>query len=177
MGKRELVYQIIIGFLILTIAGMLLFPRPAPEPIVYNAAAADQYLEDEAAYFENPVDTNLENSSTPTDENPKTESNAESPKITATAKPKATAKPNPTAKPKTAAQPTPGKITASEGKININTASESQLTRLPGIGEVTAKKIVEYRDTHGNFNIIQDIMKVSGIGETKFANMKDLIEI
>ncbi|SCW28777.1 competence protein ComEA [Ruminococcaceae bacterium YRB3002] len=61
-------------------------------------------------------------------------------------------------------------------QVNINTASESQLMTLPGIGEATANAIVQYRQ--GNpFTKPEDIMKVSGIGEAKYQKIRDLITI
>ena len=60
--------------------------------------------------------------------------------------------------------------------ININRASVSELTALPGIGETRAKAIVSYRDKHGTYSKIQDIMKVSGIKEGTFEKIKDYIE-
>jgi competence protein ComEA len=51
------------------------------------------------------------------------------------------------------------------GKVNINSATESDFENLPGIGPVLAQKIVDYRDQHGPFRSIQDLMKVSGIGQ------------
>ena len=64
-----------------------------------------------------------------------------------------------------------------DGKININTATEQQLMLLPGVGETTAKKIIEYRTTNNGFNSVEDIMNVSGIGEKKFAQMKPYIKV
>ena len=61
------------------------------------------------------------------------------------------------------------------GKININTATVEQLTALPGVGESKAKSIVEYRNTNGNFNTIEDIKNVTGIGDSLFAKIKDYI--
>lgn len=60
-------------------------------------------------------------------------------------------------------------------KININTASLSELTTLKGIGEATAMKIIEYRNKNGLFNSIKDLLNVSGIGESKYKNIKDYI--
>ncbi len=60
-------------------------------------------------------------------------------------------------------------------KLNINIASQKALAQLPGIGEKTAKKIVEYRNAHGFFNSIEEIKNVSGIGEKKFEKLKDYI--
>lgn len=59
--------------------------------------------------------------------------------------------------------------------ININTASTQELTALPGVGEVIAERIVNYREAHGAFVTIYDITAVSGIGDGKFEKMKDFI--
>lgn len=69
-----------------------------------------------------------------------------------------------------------GTIIKSE-KININTASQTELETLPGIGPLTALKIVNYRKEKGKFKNIEDIKNVSGIGESKFSKIKDLIKI
>jgi len=58
--------------------------------------------------------------------------------------------------------------------VNINDASVQQLMTLPGIGEITANAIVEYRE-QTPFERIEDIMNVSGIGEAKFNSIRDLI--
>lgn len=63
------------------------------------------------------------------------------------------------------------------GKVNINTASESELDTLPGIGEATARDIVAYRKSSGPFKTIQDIMKVPRIKESRFNSIKDLITV
>lgn len=57
--------------------------------------------------------------------------------------------------------------------VNINTANIEKLTTLSGIGENTAKKIIKYREEKGYFNTIEDLMNVSGIGESKFNSIKD----
>jgi competence protein ComEA len=59
--------------------------------------------------------------------------------------------------------------------VNINTATIAQLDTLPGIGEVTAQKILDYRTEHGNFNQSEDIKKVPGIGEKLYVGIQDLI--
>ena len=51
------------------------------------------------------------------------------------------------------------------GKININLATEEELTMLPGIGEKTAKRIIEYRTKYGTFDSLDELTKVKGIGE------------
>ena len=62
------------------------------------------------------------------------------------------------------------------GKININTASEKELVELPGVGPSTAQKIIRYRQENGAFSTIDEIKNVRGIGDGKFAKMKDLIK-
>lgn len=66
---------------------------------------------------------------------------------------------------------------SSNKKININKATESELESLPGIGPSTAQKIISYRNEKGKFNNIEDIKNVSGIGDSKYNNIKDLISI
>lgn len=60
-------------------------------------------------------------------------------------------------------------------KVNINTATQTQLETLPGIGPSTATKIIAYRKEKGKFSKIEDVKEVSGIGEAKFNKMKDFI--
>jgi competence protein ComEA len=62
-------------------------------------------------------------------------------------------------------------------KVNINTATISELDTLPGVGEATAKEIIAYRDKNGIFKSIQDIMKVPRIKESRFSSIKDLITV
>lgn len=61
------------------------------------------------------------------------------------------------------------------GKININSADAEELAVLNGIGENTAKKIIQYREENGPFMSIEDIMAVKGISENKFEIMRDMI--
>ena len=61
--------------------------------------------------------------------------------------------------------------------VNINTASKEKLMSLDGVGEGTAEKIIKYREQNGYFNTIEDLMNVSGIGESKFNGLKDDITV
>jgi len=63
----------------------------------------------------------------------------------------------------------------SNQRININTADEAKLMELPGVGPVTASNIVAHREEHGDFQTIEDIKRVTRIGERTFENLKDLI--
>lgn len=63
------------------------------------------------------------------------------------------------------------------GIININNATVDDFMKLSGIGEAKAKKIVEYRESIGKFNSIEDIKNVSGIGDSIFDKIKDYITI
>ncbi len=60
-------------------------------------------------------------------------------------------------------------------KVNINTADVNELTAIPGIGEVTASNILEYRNENGNFKSPEDIMNVKGIGEKTYEKIKNYI--
>ena len=67
--------------------------------------------------------------------------------------------------------------TKTQGKININTATQGELDTLPGIGPSTAVKIIEYRKENGKFKSIEEIKEVSGIGDAKYEKIKELIII
>ena len=64
-----------------------------------------------------------------------------------------------------------------DSKVNINTADVSQLQQLSGIGQTRAEAIVAYRDEHGAFSKVEDIMKVSGIKNALFEKMRDDITV
>lgn len=66
---------------------------------------------------------------------------------------------------------------AKSDKVNINTALLDEIETLGGIGKVLGERILKYRETHGRFNDIKEIMKVSGVGEKKFESIKDSISI
>lgn len=59
--------------------------------------------------------------------------------------------------------------------VNINTATEDELISLPGIGRVTAQKIIQYRTTYGSFKKKRELLKIKGIGKKKFQILKDKI--
>ena len=61
------------------------------------------------------------------------------------------------------------------GKVNINTASIDELDDLPGIGEVLAQRIIDYRERNHGFGDIEEIMEVDGIGDGRYSKIKDLI--
>jgi competence protein ComEA len=69
------------------------------------------------------------------------------------------------------------KTSAPRGSININRATASELDSLDGIGPVIAKRIIAYRTTNGAFVAIEDLLKVSGIGDAKFAQFKEKIRV
>lgn len=62
-------------------------------------------------------------------------------------------------------------------KVNINTASAEQLDTLPGVGESTAQKIIADREANGPFSSPEDVKRVSGIGDKKYAELADLITV
>ena len=72
---------------------------------------------------------------------------------------------------------TSSSISGISGKININTATQTELEQLPGIGPSTALKICNYRKESGKFKSIEDIKNVKGIGDAKYAKIKDLIRV
>lgn len=63
------------------------------------------------------------------------------------------------------------------GKIDLNTANGSQLGTLPGVGEITAKHILDWREKHGRFESAAQLKDVSGIGDAKFDKMKDSVTV
>ena len=64
-----------------------------------------------------------------------------------------------------------------DGKLNINYASKEELMSLSGIGEARALAIIQYREQHGSFKSIEEIMNISGIKDSVFNNIKDYITV
>ena len=69
------------------------------------------------------------------------------------------------------------KSNTNKSTVNINTATQTELETLPGIGPSTALKIINYRNENGKFSSIDEIKNVSGIGDSKFENIKKYITI
>lgn len=67
--------------------------------------------------------------------------------------------------------------TTTSSKVSINNATLEQLQTLPGVGEAKAQDIINYRNSSGPFQSIEDIKNVSGIGESLFAKIKDYITL
>ncbi len=63
----------------------------------------------------------------------------------------------------------------SDGKIHLNSATKEELMTLNGIGETLAERIIEYRDTHGGFARLEELTEVKGIGEKRFAAIRDFL--
>jgi competence protein ComEA len=61
--------------------------------------------------------------------------------------------------------------------INLNTATATELERLPGVGPATAAAIVEHRDRNGAFSSVDDLIEVRGIGDAKLAALRDLVHV
>ncbi|MEU0517444.1 ComEA family DNA-binding protein [Streptosporangium sp. NPDC006007] len=61
--------------------------------------------------------------------------------------------------------------------LDLNTATPQQLEQLPGVGEVLAHRITEYRDGHGGFRNVEQLREISGIGDRKYRDMKDKVRV
>jgi competence protein ComEA len=65
--------------------------------------------------------------------------------------------------------------TASSGPIHLNTATLEQLDALPGVGPVTAQKILAYRQEHGAFGAVEELDAIPGIGPARLDELRDLV--
>jgi len=71
-----------------------------------------------------------------------------------------------------AAPSSEGKAARADVVVDVNTASEKDLQSVPGIGPALAKRIVEFRDEHGAFERVDDLLKVRGIGEKSLVKLR-----
>lgn len=72
-------------------------------------------------------------------------------------------------------QSSSGKTESGSGKVNINTAGSEELQTLTGVGPAIASRIIDYRNTNGAFQSVEEITNVSGIGEKTYEKFKDQI--
>lgn len=70
-----------------------------------------------------------------------------------------------------------GAAAAPSSPLDLNTATETQLDGLPGVGPVLAQRIVDWRSEHGRFASVNQLNEVSGIGDAKFAQLKSLVTV
>src|SRR4051794_33453877 len=74
-----------------------------------------------------------------------------------------------------AASSTPGAPAASGAPVSLSTATAEQLDGLPGVGPVTAQKIVDYRAAHGAFHSVEELDAIAGIGPARIADLRGLV--
>jgi competence protein ComEA len=80
-------------------------------------------------------------------------------------------------KPGEGVPPDQGSTGATGGKVNLNSATQSQLEELPGVGPVLAQRMLEYRQKKGRFSSVRQLMEVEGIGDKKYDSLKDLVTV
>ena len=61
--------------------------------------------------------------------------------------------------------------------VNLNAATQAELEELPGIGPVTAERMLAWRQAHGKFTMVEELLEVSGIGERTFAQLQPLVTV
>lgn len=74
-------------------------------------------------------------------------------------------------------EPTTEPVSTADAIVNINTASKQLLDALPGIGEVIAQRIIDYREENGPFESIEELLNVSGIGEKKLEELREFVTV
>jgi competence protein ComEA len=74
-----------------------------------------------------------------------------------------------------AASSSGGSASSPTGPVSLSTASTQQLDELPGVGPVTAQKIVDYRTAHGSFHTVEELDAIPGIGPARLADLKGLV--
>ncbi|GAB86456.1 putative DNA-binding protein [Gordonia rubripertincta NBRC 101908] len=73
--------------------------------------------------------------------------------------------------------PPPAPPAAAGGRVNLNTATETELDALPGVGPVTAKAILDWRERNGRFTSVDQLAEVDGIGPARLAKLRDLVTV
>lgn len=63
------------------------------------------------------------------------------------------------------------------GLVNLNTASQAELDALPGVGQVTAQRIIAWRTEHGQFTSVDELQEIDGIGPKTFAQLKEKVGV
>lgn len=79
--------------------------------------------------------------------------------------------------PAPAQQPPSGQPGADGSKIDLNTATVAALDELPGVGKVTATRIIDWRDKHGGFREVDQLREVPGIGDARLATLRELVTV
>ena len=62
-------------------------------------------------------------------------------------------------------------------RVDLNTATQEELETIPGVGEATALKIIEHRETRGSFESVSDLLRIDGIGEKKLEAMREFVKV
>ncbi|MCD2186784.1 ComEA family DNA-binding protein [Actinomycetospora soli] len=73
--------------------------------------------------------------------------------------------------------PAGGPASPADGKVDLNAATLEQLDGLPGVGPVTAKKILDWRTQNGRFSAVEQLREIPGIGEARFGTLRELVRV
>ena len=79
--------------------------------------------------------------------------------------------------PETTEEPTVSPAMTADGKIDLNLATMDDLVSLPGIGDGLAQLILKYRESHGPFTSVDELLNISGIGEKKLEALRDYVTV